>query len=47
MIIVFVKSIDMKYGVVNLLYDINYIEEYFYNNNNNYGINTPPECPNT
>jgi len=24
---------------------MNFIEEYNYNNNNNYGINTPPECP--
>jgi hypothetical protein len=45
MIIVFVKSIDMKYRDINLLYAINFIEEYNYNNNNNnYGINTHPEA---
>ena len=45
MIFVFVKIIDMKYGDINLLYDMNFIEEYNYNNNSNYGINTPPKCP--
>ena len=45
MIFVFVKSIDMKYGDINLLYAMNFIEEYNYNNNKNYGINTPHECP--
>ena len=48
MIIVFVKSIDMKYGDINLLYDINFIEEYDNNNNHYYSncvINAPPKCP--
>jgi hypothetical protein len=45
MTFVFVKIIDMKYGDIHLLYDMNFIEEYNYNNNNNYGMYTPHECP--